>query len=51
MVQEVLRQPAKAAIFLVLDVRPGSEDTARDLLADLPGLTADALSQSGKWWS
>jgi putative iron-dependent peroxidase len=39
MVQEVLRQPAKAAIFLVLDVRPGSEDTARDLLADLPGLT------------
>lgn len=39
MTQEVLRQPAKAAIFLVLDVRPGSEDTARDLLADIAGLT------------
>jgi putative iron-dependent peroxidase len=39
MTQEVLRQPAKAAIFLVLDVRPGSEETARDLLADIAGLT------------
>ncbi|WP_410792791.1 Dyp-type peroxidase [Kribbella sp. C-35] len=39
MIQEVLREPAKAAIFLVLDVRPGSEDTARDLLADVAGLT------------
>ncbi|MGW7684192.1 Dyp-type peroxidase [Kribbella sp. NPDC054772] len=39
MVQEVLRQPAKAALFLVVDVRPGSEDTARDLLADFAGLT------------
>jgi putative iron-dependent peroxidase len=39
MTQEVLRQPAKAAIFLVLDVRPGSEEAARDLLADIAGLT------------
>ncbi|MET9274332.1 Dyp-type peroxidase [Kribbella sp. NPDC003557] len=39
MVQEVLREPAKAAIFLVLDVRPGSESVARDVLADLAGLT------------
>ncbi|MFF0270866.1 Dyp-type peroxidase [Kribbella sp. NPDC004536] len=39
MTQDVLREPAKAAIFLVVDVRPGSEDTARDLLADLAGLT------------
>jgi putative iron-dependent peroxidase len=39
MIQDVLREPAKAAIFLVVDVRPGSEDTARDLLADLAGLT------------
>ncbi|TDW14119.1 Dyp-type peroxidase [Kribbella kalugense] len=39
MTQEVLRQPAEAAIFLVLDVRPGSEATARDLLADIAGLT------------
>ena len=39
MVQDVLREPAKAAIFLVVDVRPGSEETARDLLADLAGLT------------
>ncbi|NUR95056.1 MAG: Dyp-type peroxidase, partial [Kribbellaceae bacterium] len=39
MSQDVLREPAKAAIFLVVDVRPGSEETARDLLADLAGLT------------
>jgi porphyrinogen peroxidase len=38
MIQDVLREPAKAAIFLVVDVRPGSEDTARDLLADVAGL-------------
>jgi putative iron-dependent peroxidase len=39
MTQEVLREPARAGIFLVLDVRPGSEDTARELLADVAGLT------------
>ncbi|HWD78102.1 MAG TPA: Dyp-type peroxidase [Kribbella sp.] len=39
MSQGVLREPAKAAIFLVVDVRPGSEDVARDLLADVAGLT------------
>ena len=39
MIQEVLREPAQAAIFLVLDVRPGSESVARDVLADLAGLT------------
>ena len=39
MIQEVLGEPAKAAIFLVLDVRPGSESAVRDVLADLAGLT------------
>ncbi|GAA3135860.1 putative iron-dependent peroxidase [Kribbella aluminosa] len=39
MIQDVLREPAKAAIFLVADVRPGSEASVRDLLADLAGLT------------
>ena len=39
LIQEVLREPAKAAIFLVLAVRPGSEDTARALLEDVAGLT------------
>ncbi|MGZ0152314.1 Dyp-type peroxidase [Kribbella sp. WER1] len=38
MIQDVLREPAKAAIFLVADVRPGSEAAVRDLLADLAGL-------------
>ena len=37
--QLVLAPPAKAAIFLVLTVRPGAEDDVRDLLADLGGLT------------
>ena len=37
--QDVLAPPAKAAIFLVLTVRPGGEDEARDVLADLAGLT------------
>jgi putative iron-dependent peroxidase len=39
LIQEVLREPAKAAVFLVLAVRPGSEDTARALLEDVAGLT------------
>ncbi|MFC6162444.1 Dyp-type peroxidase [Kribbella jiaozuonensis] len=39
LIQEVLREPAKAAVFLVLAVRPGSEDTARALLEDIAGLT------------
>ncbi|GAA1571470.1 MULTISPECIES: Dyp-type peroxidase [Kribbella] len=39
MIQDVLREPAKAAIFLVADVRPGSEAAVRDLLADVAGLT------------
>lgn len=37
--QHVLAPPAKAAIFLVVTVRPGSEDDVRALLSDLPGLT------------
>jgi len=39
LIQEVLREPAKAAVFLVLAVRPGSEDAARALLEDVAGLT------------
>jgi putative iron-dependent peroxidase len=35
--QEVLGQPARAAIFLVVTVRAGAEDHVRDLLADLGG--------------
>jgi putative iron-dependent peroxidase len=35
----VLAPLTRAAIFLVVTVDPGGEDTARDLLADLPGLT------------
>ncbi|MEV0273605.1 Dyp-type peroxidase [Hamadaea sp. NPDC050747] len=37
--QNVLAPPAKAAIFLVVTVRPGAEDEVRDLLADVAGLT------------
>ncbi len=37
--QQVLASPARAAIFLVVTVRPGAEEAARGLLADLPGLT------------
>lgn len=37
--QNVLAPPAKAAIFLVLTVRPGGEDDVADLLADVAGLT------------
>lgn len=37
--QDVVGPPAKAAIFLVLTVRPGAEDEVRDLLSDLAGLT------------
>ena len=37
--QLVLAPPAKAAIFLVLTVRPGAEDDVKELLADLGGLT------------
>jgi len=36
--QVVLAPPAKAAIFLVVTVRPGAEDDVRDLLSDLAGL-------------
>ncbi|GAA4690700.1 Dyp-type peroxidase [Phytohabitans rumicis] len=36
--QPVLSPLTTAAIFLVLTVDPGGEDTVRDLLADLPGL-------------
>ena len=36
--QRVLAPPAKAAIFLVVTVRPGVEDDVRDLLADVSGL-------------
>ncbi|UYM07650.1 Dyp-type peroxidase [Solicola gregarius] len=31
--------PAKAAIFLVVTVRPGAEDDVRELLGDVPSLT------------
>lgn len=37
--QHVLAPPAKAAIFLVLTVRPGAEADVRDVLADVAGLT------------
>jgi putative iron-dependent peroxidase len=37
--QDVLAAPAQAAIFLVVTVRPGGEDTVRDLFADVAGLT------------
>lgn len=37
--QPVLGPLTSAAIFLVVTVDAGGEDTARDLLADLPGLT------------
>lgn len=36
--QPVLSPLTTAAIFLVVTVDPGGEDTVRDLLADLPGL-------------
>ena len=36
--QNVLARPAQAAVFLVVTVRPGSEDDVRDLLADVSGL-------------
>jgi porphyrinogen peroxidase len=39
MTQRVLEPPAKAAIFLVVTVRPGAENTVLDLLADVAGLT------------
>jgi len=37
--QEVLAPPAKAAIFLVITVRPGGEDAVHSLLGDVAGLT------------
>jgi Dyp-type peroxidase, N-terminal len=37
--QDVLAPPARAAIFLVVTVRPGSEDAVRTLLGDVAGLT------------
>ena len=37
--QDVLAPPARAGIFLVLTVRPGSESDVLDLLADVAGLT------------
>lgn len=40
--QPVLSPLTGAAIFLVLSIRPGGEDAARDLLAGLPGLTRSA---------
>ncbi|SDT45167.1 Dyp-type peroxidase [Microlunatus soli] len=36
--QDVVRDPAPAAIFLVLTVRPGAEDVVGDLLADVASL-------------
>jgi putative iron-dependent peroxidase len=36
--QSVFMPPTQAAIFLVLTVEPGSEDTLRDLLADASGI-------------
>ncbi len=36
--QPVLTQLTAAAIFLVVTINPGGEDTARDLLSDLTGL-------------
>jgi porphyrinogen peroxidase len=36
--QDVLGPPARSAIFLVLTVRAGAEDDAKDLLADLAGI-------------
>lgn len=37
--QQVVRPPAKAAIFLVLTVEDGAEETVRELMSDLAGLT------------
>lgn len=37
--QNVLVPPARAAIFLVVTVRPGAEGEVRDVLADVAGLT------------
>ncbi|MBS1905567.1 MAG: Dyp-type peroxidase [Actinobacteria bacterium] len=37
--QQVVTPPARAAMFLVLTVREGSEQPVRDLLEDLSGLT------------
>src|SRR5579875_4077165 len=36
--QQVIDHPTAAAIFLVLDVAPGSEAAVRDVLADAGGL-------------
>ena len=36
--QNVLAPPARAAIFLVVTVRPGAEDDVRDLFTDFAGL-------------
>lgn len=36
--QYVLAPPAKAAVFLVVTVRPGAEDDVRDFLSGVPGL-------------
>lgn len=38
-VQHVLALPAKAAIFLVVTVKPGAVDEVRDLFGDIAGLT------------
>jgi porphyrinogen peroxidase len=37
--QDVVMPPAMAAIFLVVTVDPGAEDTVRDVLADIAGIT------------
>jgi len=37
--QDVLAPPAQAAIFLVVTVRPGSEDDVLELLSDVAGIT------------
>ncbi|HEV7762872.1 MAG TPA: Dyp-type peroxidase domain-containing protein, partial [Acidimicrobiales bacterium] len=46
--QTLLEPPAKAAIFLVVTVRPspGAEDGMRDLLADLAGLTRSVSARA-----
>ncbi|GAA4237951.1 Dyp-type peroxidase [Actinomadura meridiana] len=37
--QRVVMPPAQAGIFLVVTVRPGAEETVRELFADVSGLT------------
>lgn len=37
--QQIVAPPARAAMFLVLTVEEGAEETVRDFLGDVPGLT------------